>query len=414
MRRLLLAVLMAVAFGAAADDLQRVNELAWAKDFAAAEALYRQLLAKQPESREAQLGLARVVMWQGRYGEAIRLFARLDSVDAREGRATALYWSGDLRGAARGFREVLARDATREFARTSLAEIASTAVPSQRVSVEGSTDDQPLDLSRSEVAATFYSDPQTRWTATVGAWRGTGRLGAGGTAGSMPALRGSGEYASVRNETTWRGFTAGGSLGVFTWPDGVRRPIGGASVRYRQFTAEVERRPELATATSLRTHAASTTTSVRWDYSRNVIAAAEVSHRRYFDGNEGSGAYAYAIVPLRKNDWTLWSGASVATRDTDGSRFTEAGVYDPYWTPDHLVEARAVFALERRFPKVQAKAHADTGTARDRGLSYHPWRAGLTANVDLARGFSFEAGIERSSTVDYRSTSFHAALVRRR
>lgn len=410
MRRLLLAVLISVAFAAAGDDLQRANELAWAKDFAAAEALYRQILAKQPESDAAKLGLARVVMWQGRYSEAIRLFAQLDSVDALEGRATALYWSGDLRGAAHGFREVLERDANRELARTSLAEIASTASPSQRVSIEGTTDDQPLDFLRSEVAATFFSDPQTRWTATVGAWRGTGRLGAGGTAGRVPALRGSGEYASVSNETTWRGLTAAGSLGVFTWPDGVRRPIGSASVRYRQVTASVVRRPELATAASLRTHPASTTTSIRWDYSRNVIAAAEVSHRRYFDGNEGSGAYAYAIVPLRRDAWTFWSGASVATRDTDESRFTEAGVYDPYWTPDHLVEARAVFALERRFLKV----HADAGTARDRGLTYHPWRAGLTANVDLARGFRIEAGIERSSTIDYRSTSFHASLVRRR
>lgn len=402
MRRLLFAVLIAFAFAAAADDLQRANELAWGKEFAAAEALYRQVLAKQPESSAAKLGLARVVMWQGRYAEAIRLFSQLESVDALEGRATALYWSGDLRGAARGFRDVLERDASRESARTSLAEIASTALPSQRVSVEGSTDDQPLDAIRSEVAATFFSDPQTRWTAALGTYH----LDAGSSA--------TGEYASVSNETTWRGLTAGGSLGLFTWPDGVRRPIGSASVRYRRFTAGIVRRQELATATSLRTHPASTTTSLRWDYSRNVIAATEVSHRRYFDGNEGRGAYAYAIVPLRRNGWTFWSGASAATRDTDESRFTDAGVYDPYWTPDNLVEARAVFALERRFLNVHAKAHADAGTARDRGLSYHPWRAGLTANVDLARGFRFEAGIERSSTVDYRSTSFHAALVRRR
>jgi len=399
MRRLVLAVLIAAASAAAADDLQRAHELAWAKEFAAAEALYRQLLRTHGQ---AKLGLARVVMWQGRYREAIALFEQLDSVDAMEGRATALYWSGDLRGAARGFREVLARDASRDFARTSLAEIASTAVPSQRVSVEGSTDDQPLDAVRSEVAATFFSDPQTRWTAILGTYH----LDAGGSA--------SGEYASAGNETTWRGLTAAGSLGVFTWPDGVRRPIGRASVRYRRFTASLERRPELATATSLRTHAASTVSTLRWDYDRNVIAAAEVSHRRYFDGNEGSGAYAYAIVPLRRNAWTFWSGASAATRDTDESRFTEAGVYDPYWTPENLVEARAVFALERRFPKIHAKVHADRGAARDRGRSYHPWRAGIAANVDLARGFRIEAGVERSSTVDYRSTAFHAALVRRR
>ena len=391
MHTLLLAVLFAIA-----PDLQRAQELAWAKQFAESEALYRQILAAQPQSSEARLGLARVVLWQGRYREAIALFDQLEGVEAIEGRATALYWSGDLRGAARGFREVLKLDPNREFARTSLNEIASTALPSQRVSVDGTQDDQPLDLIRGEVAATFFSDPQTRWIATLGTYDANGQ---------------SGEYASVANETTFRGFVAGGSLGVFTWPDGVRRPIGSVSIRRGQFSASIERRPELATATSLDTHAASTVSALHWDYNRqNLIAAAEVSHRRYFDGNEGQGAFVYAILPLRRNDWTLWSGASAATRDTDESRFTDFGQYDPYWTPENLVEARAVFALERR----NLKFHADAGTARDRGRTYHPWRAGVGANFELARGFRIEAGVERSSTVDYRATSFHAALVRRR
>lgn len=391
MHTLLLALLLALA-----DDLQRARELAWAKQFAESEALYRRIVAAQPQSHEARLGLARVVMWQGRYGEAIALFEQLQGIEAEEGRATALYWSGDLRGAARGFRRVLALDPNREFARTSLREIASTAVPSQRVSVDGTNDDQPLDLIRGEVAATFYSDPQTRWTATVGGYDANDRAG---------------EYVSVANETTFRGVVGGASVGVFTWPDGVRRPIGSASVRWRQFSASIERRPELATVTSLRTHAASTLTALRWDYNRShLIAAAEVHHRAYLDGNQGRGAYAYAIVPLRRNEWTLWSGASVSARDTDETRFTEAGVYDPYWTPDDLVEGRIVVALERPFLKI----HADGGAARDRGIPYRPWRAGIGTNFELARGFRFEAGIERSSTLDYRATTFHAALVRRR
>ncbi|HYF55146.1 MAG TPA: tetratricopeptide repeat protein, partial [Salinarimonas sp.] len=152
------------AFSATADDLQRANELAWAKRFAEAEAMYRRL----PQTHEVRLGLARVVMWQGRYAEAIALFEQLEGTDALEGKAMAQYWSGDLRAAARSFRRVLELDPDRAAARQSLNEILSTARPSQRVAVDGTRDDQPLDRIRAEVAASFFSDPQTRWTVSAG------------------------------------------------------------------------------------------------------------------------------------------------------------------------------------------------------------------------------------------------------
>lgn len=441
--RKLLPLLLGLTLSAAADELQRANELAWGKRFAEAEAVYRAILEREPRRGEAKLGLAWVVMWQGRYAEAVALFGELEGIEAAEGRATALYWSGDLRAAAREFRRVLALDPGRETARRALGEIASTALPSQRIMVSGSEDDQPLDVLRGEVAATFFSDPQTRWTAIVGRYDLDARR-FGRSAG--------GEYVSIANETTFRGMTAGASVGVFTWPDGVRRPVGGASLRRRALTLSIERRPELASATAITTHAASTTAALRWDYNRNAIAAAEVSHRRYSDGNDGRAAVAYAVFPLRRNAWTFWSGASAAARDTEESRFDITaisstleggafryryrGEYDPYWTPDNLVEARAVVALERQLKRGNVKLHADGGWARDRGRAfgpdfgstpfpaatfavafartYRPWRAGIAANVDLARAWRIEAGVERSATVDYRVTSFHAGLVRRR
>lgn len=398
MRALAAVVAVVLALGAAADDLQRAQELAWAKRFAESEALYRRILETSP-SDAARLGLARVVLWQGRYAEAVALFSRLQGVDALEGRATAEYWSGDYRSAARNFRRVLELDPKREFARTSLAEIASTMVPSQQVAVDGFDDDQPFDGVRSSVAATFFSDPLTRWTAEIGAYR------LGDT---------NGQFASIGNETKVNTLTIGGSVGIFTWPDGVRRPIGSASVRHRALTLRVDRRPELATATSIDDHIASTTTTLRWDYDRNWLAAAEVHHRAYSDDNEGRGFSAYAVAPLRRNEWTLWSGASIAARDTDETRFTFEGRYDPYWTPEELVEGRAVFAVERRLARGTMKLHADAGRARDRGRTYTPWRAGVSGGVALPASLRFEAGIERSATVDYRVTAFHAALVRRR
>ena len=438
MRTVCASLLLVLTVSAIADDLQRANELAWSKRFAEAEALYRRI-----PSAEAKLGLARVVLWQGRYAEAIALFEELDGVDALEGRATAEYWSGDFRAAARSFRRVLALDPDRDFARRSLAEIESAARPSQRVSIDGSTDDQPLDALRGEIAATFFSDPLTRWTVAASRTHlEAERFGREADA----------ESVTIANETKIGKWTFGASAGVFTFPDGVRRPVGGASARHRRFTLSVDRRPELASATSLRTHVASTTTALRWDYDRNWIAAVEASHRRYSDGNEGRALVAYAVAPLRRDSWTFWGGASLAIRDTEESRFGVTaisstlegrvfryryrGAYDPYWTPDDLIEGRLVVAVERRFERVGVKLHADGGSARDRGRAFgpksgrtpfpsqvfpfaferthHPWRAGIAADVRLTRELGIEAGVERSATVDYRVTAFHAALVRRR
>ena len=438
-----LSLLLFLSPGALADDLSRAQELAWAKRFAESEALYRRVLAAQPRSAEAQLGLARVVMWQGRYDEAIRLFEAIDGVDALEGKGTAQYWGGDLRGASRTFRRVLERDPSRETARDLLREIRATARPSQRISVDGSTDDQPLDALRVEAGATFFSDPQTQWTVTAGRY-------------TLEAERlereTSGTYVTAGGQAAFRDVTVGATLGAFTFPDGVRGAVGSVMVRRGALTLQVERRPEIATATALTTHTASTTTMLRWSHDGRWLGAAEASHRRYNDDNSGTALVAWGVVPMKRGNWTFWWGASGAARDTEESRFRLTAVsstreldvfryryrgeYDPYWTPQNLFEVRAVVALERRFSIGNAKLQADGGYARDRGVTFgpdtgpgplpispvavafdrtwHPWRVGLTTDLRVGGDFRLEAGVERSVTVDYRVTSFHAALVRRR
>ena len=440
-------VLVAIVFAAAAafaDDVDRAEQLAWGKQFAESEALYREILAKQP-SRRAQLGLARVVMWRGRYAEAVQRFSELlrgnaNDVDALEGRATAAYWSGDFRSAARDFERVLQLDAKREFARTSLGEIAATMRPSQRIVFAGSRDDQPLDVTQGEVSATIYSDPVTRWTFAVGATHLQTERRGDRTA----------EHVRVEADTLWRGLAFSGSAGVF---DGDF--VGHASVTRNTLTLRVDRREELASATGIRANAFSTTTTLRWHRERpRLVAAAEASHRIYSDDNSGNALVAWAVAPVwKRGAWTLWAGGSTAARDTDETRFhptavsstldplgffrySYRGEYDPYWTPDDLFEARAVAAIERSIGSGRIKVHADGGFARDKGRSfgpgegsgpfppqvltftfdrdYHPYRFGLTADLPLAAGFRLEAGVERSVTVDYRSTSFHAAVARRR
>lgn len=432
-------VLVWCAATAAADDLARAEQLAWNKQFAEAEAIYRSL----PPSRRAQLGLARVVMWSGRYPEAIDRFnellrANANDVDALEGRGTAAYWSGDFRNAARDFRRVLQLDAKREFARTSLAEIAAVTRPSQRIAFGGIRDDQPLDVSRGEVSATFFSDPLSRWTATIGA------------AHFDAARRGTrdAEYIRLENETRWRGFIFGAAAGSFD-----ESFIGNLSVQWKQLTVRVDRQEEIASATHLRTRAFSTTSTIRWSRDRNWVAAAEASHREYSDANSGYALVAYAVAPVvKRGAWTIWAGGSASARDTDETRFQPTAVsstldggffrysyrgeYDPYWTPDDLRELRAVLAIERALGKGRVKLHGDAGTAQDRGRAfgpdigttplplqtftfafdreYTPYRFGLTADFPITPLYRIEAGAERSVTVDYRSTSFHAALVRRR
>jgi hypothetical protein len=437
--RLLLVLLL--AGGAFAADLQTAEQLAWAKRFAESEAMYRELLSADPQSHAAQLGLARVVLWQGRYREAIQLFSRLDGVDALEGRATAEYWSGDVRQAARHFREVLALDPSRQTASSALRDIEAAARPSQRLTIEGVHDDQPLDAVRTEASASFFSDPGTQWTFTGGAYR------------IDAARRGThdGHYAVLGNETRVAGFTAGATLGIFRYPDGVQRPIGSIRLRHRSLELRVAQAEELASATSVTTHTSSLTTTLRWSHDKSWIGAAELSHKRYSDANEGRALVAYAAFPSKHGAWTLWGGASVSARDTDDSRFrmtavsstSEPGLfryqyrgeYDPYWTPDQLLEGRFVLAIERAVPRGTVKLHADAGYARDYGRAFgpdagsspfpsstysfdfarsdRPWRAGLTVDLRLAPQWRLETRIERSVTIDYRSTFFHVALARR-
>ena len=433
-----------VSFAGVDDDIRTAEQLAWDKRFVESESLYRDILRRVPASGAATLGLARVVMWQGRYQEAIALFdsIRPPTPDSLEGRATAEYWGGDLRSAARDFARVLQRSPDRENARKSLAEIRSLAVPTQRITIGRAHDDQPLSAIRSEAEAAFYSDPQTRWTAAAGGYHlDAPHVGDAG-----------GAFARIANDTTFGRLTIGGTLGLFTFPDGVRRPIGGVSARYRQVSLSVERREELATATAIRTHGASTAATLRWTHEKNWLAAVEVSSRRYFDDNTAHSVLAYAVAPIRRNGFTFWAGASAAVRDTEESRFRITnisgtrdgdffrdqyrGEYDPYWTPDDLAEARLVAAVERRFDRLGVKLHGDGGFARDRGRafgpdagpgsfpastfefafdrSYRPWRAGISLDYELNPTLRLEAGAERSVTVDYRSNNIHVSLVRRR
>src|SRR5581483_2818051 len=149
-----------------ASLIEQAQRLAWQKEFAAAEKLYRQALKSDPDSRGARFGLAQVLLWEGHYREARSMFLSLHGADAAEGAATAAYWQGDFRTAEREFAALPKSD----FARRSLTEIRSASEGDVRIAVDGVDDNQPYRAWRSSVTASTFSDPLTRWDVTAGGY----------------------------------------------------------------------------------------------------------------------------------------------------------------------------------------------------------------------------------------------------
>lgn len=453
-RSLVFATVLAIAANVVADeraDLARAQSLAWAKRFDEAASLYMAIHRRHPGSHDATLGLARVRLWQGRYGEARALFRRLENdPDALEGAATAAYWSGDFRTAEREFRALLAQHPNRETARRSLDELRASSATTERIDAGYVDDDQPFRAARTEARVSFFTDPLTRWDGIAGAYHVSSNLSRGGA-----------PFAMAQNETVLPALrlTATTSLGGIRTPDHETHAIGGFSARFKllphdTLTAAFARREIMTTATRLYPFA--NVTSLRWHHDAPWLASIGAERDRFSDRNSANAFDGYVLFPVRKQQsWTLWTGISALARDTAESRFyvtqisatrdptgrfflySYRGAYDPYWTPQGLREARLIVAVERRTGAgLTMKLQADGGSARDRAVTfwpdagpspfpseigsslfsrhYDPWRLRFSMAKPLAGGLSIEAGYERSVTAYYRANTFHASLARRR
>ncbi|MGZ8829308.1 MAG: tetratricopeptide repeat protein [Thermoanaerobaculia bacterium] len=431
--------------------LQKAQTLAWAQHFGEAASIYGDILRIDPESHDAILGLARVRLWQGRYREARSLFGRLTGeVDAAEGAATAAYWSGDYRTAARELRGIVAAHPERDSARRSLNELHAASAPLAHLEVGLVDDDQPFRAARSEARVSAFSDPLTRWDVSAGAY--DLRHDAGG--------RHRAPFAVLQNETVYPSLrlTTTVSLGAIRTPDSKTHAIGGVSAGVRiaphdSITVGFSRREILSNATHLYPQAG--ITSVRWQHSAPWLASIGIDHHRFSDHNSAIGADGYALLPVvTRGRWTLWTGASALIRDTRESRFYVTGItstrdasgdffhysyraaYDPYWTPHDLAEGRLIVAIEGRIASgIKWKLQADGGRAGDRAIvfwpdrgqspfperagsakfdrTYNPWRLRFTSSTPVARDMTFEFAYEHSVSAFYRANSFHAALARR-
>jgi len=429
--------------------LQQAQQLAWQKQFAAAEKLYRQLLRTDPQSREARFGLAQVLLWEGRDREARELFLTLDGADAAEGAATAAYWQGDFRTAAREFAALRGS----KFAQQSLAAIRAASAGDFRAGIEAVDDNQPYRAWRSSLTVSTFSDPLTRWDVTAGGY-GMHAPGLG--------LSRMGPFVSVTNATVlpWQRLTVTTTAGALRFPDGSTRLVGGVTLARKlspsaSLSIAAQHRELLTNASSIDTHPSVSTLSAAWSRyaERSWFAGVEAGQNRYFDRNRGSYFQGYALWPIAKlRSTTVWAGTSAAIRNSDETRFafdsvssmltgdffsySYRGSYRGYWTPIDFREARAIVSAVHTAGRAELKAQIEAGIGHDEGRAFgpssglsplpsniftfdfhrtfHPWRVAAGVSLPIAGDYRLQAEVERSVTVFYAANAFRASLVRHR
>ena len=452
----LVVIFTAVTVSSAGSDTQallaRAQSLAWAKQFEQAAAVYLDVLRETPSSHDARLGLARVRLWQGRYRDARAMFLQLTrtrpDTDAEEGAATAAYWSGDYRTAEREFAAIARDHPNRETVRKMLGDLRSASATTTSVEAGVVDDDQPFRATRSLARYSTFTDPLTRWDVSAGGY----------TLSSDGGGRHAGPLVMFQNETVVPSarLTLTPSAGVIRLPDGTHA-IGGmaAAIRvaaHNAVTLSFARREMLSNATRL--YPFVNVLSLRWHRDGPWLAAAGIEGDRFSDHNSAKAADAYALFPFaRVAGWSFFAGASTLMRDTSESRFyvsgitatrdrsgsffhyTYRGAYDPYWTPQNLIEGRAILAVERHLGSGKVRLQGDGGRAHDRGVvfwpesgrtpfpssvgqslfhrSYSPWRIRFTSSMPIAHGTTIDLSYEHGVTAFYRANIFHASVARR-
>lgn len=348
-----------------AHVLDRVTELAQKNDLAGAERVALEAVHRAPQSRDAQLALARVYQWEGRYREAEKLFAAL-----------------------------VARNPKDNDARRGLEEIRVQSRPGYVVDGDFIDDDQPARSLMPSATVYGFFDPLTKWTLSAAALRMHTDLGDGDSESLRAGV--SAVFPTLKT-------TVAGGLGWTRFPDGTSRVMPDAGISRGPLALSFDRRALLRSAPAVHSHPFADVTTLRW--TPNANAAFSASHLRYFDRNSGNSVDGYWLVPFG----SFLAGASAAYRDTKESRFVN-GLYDPYWTPIGEREGRAVAAAIWK----RITLHADAGVAYDRLTgTFHPWRVTASTSFPLSNGATVSLSAERSRTAFYTANEIHASVAGR-
>ncbi len=420
--------------------------LYWMKDIPAARRAYEDALARHPDDTTLTLQYAGMLAETGQRDRARKLVLPLTQFPAsRAGAETLLgtlaYWEGDLAGAQRLFTQALRDNPDQQDARRQLQEILATCASWVRVSSGIRHDDQPLDRAAFGFEARWFATPLVPVTVHVepaGYWQ-TGVIGAGAQEAALADVTVAGYSPSLRLETEMAGGLVYRSYGAQA-ADWQGHALAGIrltpSVALR---ARVERAPYFYTTASLATPVMmeAAAGSLHLDSPRGWLGEAGYQRQRYPDANIVTSAYAWLLAPLVHrggNEFQL--GYAVASDTADQSRFvlinaaqpyqpgdprfSTAGVYAPYYTPNNLLAHSAIGALAVRASKTTTLRLS--GAYAVRATEDAP--ALLVSNRQVQRTFvrrtltpwngrgSLEFGVSRALavaiTADFGRTSFYS------
>ena len=408
--------------------------LGWLGEFRRAETVYRDAILRFPHSLEARLALGQTLLWQERYGESERAYREAleihpGSIAAREGLATASYWNGDFRSARREFERIIQSDPENAASRKALAEIATATAPAFEAATGFRRDDQPYRMNLSEVSLTLFSDEVTKWTVRGGVYA------LENTDAPLDATSPFGELAAQTK--VGRGdFDVAARLRLLRFPDGHTGVLPALSMsrdlgRRGRLSVSYEENELLFSERALDSRPSFETVGVRWSREGRSgwSGAASARALRYFDDNEGVAIDAWTLLPvLELERVTVAAGPAVSWRDTDESRFravpgSSRGIYDPYWTPQNLLEGRGVVSVTWRGRGIEVHFHGDGGVARDELIDldsgdrfsreFHPWSIALGGRKRFGSRLELTAEARRESTVFYVADEIRAGVAGR-
>jgi tetratricopeptide (TPR) repeat protein len=344
--------------------------LYWQKDIPGARAAYESARAQHPEDTTLQLQYARMLAETGEHARARELLTPLvDNPATRAEAETDLgmidYWEGNLSGARNSFTNALQANPNQEEAKRQLQEIRSTTVPWLRFSANGWSDNQPLDWVAGGIEAGWFATPLTQLTLRVEPthyWANSLTQTAGladlGVTHYVPAARLDLELSAgaVRR---WQGGD--------TWDWTGRAALGFRLPKHVTVRGQFERTPYFHTTASLSMPLMVNTVAgvLHFGDVRGWLGEAAFEQQRFPDNNAVQTGYGWLLAPLvHRSAVVVQAGYAFADSNADSTRFVLAqptqpflpsdprfdlaGVYSPYFTPNHQVIHSVLAAFELR------------------------------------------------------------------
>jgi len=433
--------------------------LYWLKRFGDARAVYEVGVRANPGDLPLALSYGRMLIETGGGARARTLLAPFqDSAAGIAPSSTLLgtlsYWDGDLTTAARLFRKALRANPEDRDAARQLEEIRVLTSSWLRLGADGRFDDQPLHriagdaqvgrfltelASLSARVRPMYFQLGDSLTRTVTQAEGELSLYSPATHLEV-SLAGGGLSRSYDTSSDW---TARGMLGL-------RMP------HHIVVRARAERAPYLYSLASL-TKAVLTRTfsfSADWNDPAGWMGRALVQRELYPDANAVSTIYAWVLAPLvHQPGADIQLGVSASAQDADenrfalarpvqayppgDSRFSTAGIYEPYYTPSGLSYQSVIGAVALRpvpdvtlrggggyairasdsspsFVVSPATANQPATVQRSfQSRTFSLWNARASIEAALTGHVSFTAGGEYDRTTFYSATTAEAAIIYR-